>query len=162
MKQLSIFSMHDSYEPDLWTLRVDGASRGNPGPAGIGIVITRAEQVVMRDGFFIGHRTNNEAEYMALLIGLVAVTELMPAGDLLAIRSDSQLLVRQMTGHYKVRQQHLVGLYEQAQRLLRGIDWSIQHIVREQNSEADALANRGIDMHCPVPLRWHHIYTLLR
>ncbi len=127
------------------TVRSDGASRGNPGPAGIGAVVevegggTRVEV-----SEYIGETTNNVAEYRALLRGLEEAEKLSPGG--LTVLSDSELLVRQLTGEYKVRAKHLLPLVQEALARLRRFPGArILHVGRKDNDEADRLANRAID-----------------
>lgn len=127
------------------TIHVDGGSRGNPGPAAGGIVVRRDDgQLLLEAAYFFGEQTNNAAEYMALLKALERVEPLgRPAIDIV---SDSELLVRQITGEYRVKSPTLAALYEQVQvRLLRVGRWSIRHVKREQNARADALANMALD-----------------
>ncbi len=129
-------------------LRTDGASRGNPGHAGIGAVI-EAEGSGDRLEFcaYIGRATNNVAEYRALLLGLDEVEKLAPAS--LTVLSDSELLVRQLSGEYKVKSANLKPLFLDACRRLRRIPGvRILHVRREENERADRLANRAIDAHC--------------
>ncbi len=130
---------------DLHTANVDGASRNNPGPASYGVIIRDpAGRVVFRTGKYLGVRTNNVAEYHALIAALdYAAAHHIRA---LRVRSDSELLVRQMKGIYKVKQAHLKPLREQARKLALGLErFEIEHVRREQNSEADALANEALD-----------------
>ena len=124
---------------------IDGASRGNPGPAAYAVVLQGpGGQTLAEIGKYFGRATNNVAEYYGLIAALDAaqsrgVTRLL-------IRSDSELLVRQMQGRYKVKSADLRPLHERAQKLARGFDYfAIEHVPREQNSEADALANRALD-----------------
>ncbi len=127
------------------TLRTDGGARGNPGPAGIGFVLTgHDEQHIARGGAFIGEATNNIAEYRALLWGLRVADE---AGvSVLKVYSDSELLVKQMNGVYRVKHPNMKPLFEQAKSLVARFERvTIAHIRREQNSEADALANEAMD-----------------
>ena len=126
-------------------IHIDGASRGNPGPAGVGVVIIGPDgDVVERLHRGIGEATNNVAEYRALLLGLERAQALDYAD--VDVYSDSELLVRQLQGRYLVKNPALKKLYEQAkERIGRCQSFSIQHVPREQNAEADALANRGID-----------------
>jgi ribonuclease HI len=127
-------------------LHFDGGSRGNPGPAAVGILLADADTgaAIHEGGYFIGKTTNNVAEYKALLQGLDLAAELEPAS--VTIFSDSELLVRQLTGQYKVKSQALKPLFEQAQaKLVKLGDWSIQHVRREMNQTADALANAAMD-----------------
>jgi probable phosphoglycerate mutase len=124
---------------------IDGASRGNPGPAAYAVVLQGpGGQTQLEIGKYFGRATNNVAEYYALIAALDAaqsrgITRLL-------IRSDSELLVRQMQGRYKVKSADLKPLHERAQKMARGFgDFAIEHVPREQNSEADALANRALD-----------------
>ena len=126
-------------------LFVDGACRGNPGPASYGFILYKGDQPLLRGRGFLGEATNNIAEYTALIKGLEAAWK---AGvrDSLEIYSDSQLLVRQMEGIYKVRQGHLKGLHSQAQTLLKRFRQArIFHVERDLNREADRLANKVLD-----------------
>lgn len=130
------------------TLYVDGASRGNPGPSGIGIVVKdRHGKVIKEIPEYIGRFTNNVAEYRALLRALEEAKE-MGATDVV-IRSDSELLISQLDGSYKVKSPDLTPLYLEATRLLRGFRWSAERVPRGQNAAADALANRAINRELP-------------
>jgi ribonuclease HI len=126
-------------------LHTDGGSRGNPGPAGYGVVLADAAGKVIEEAAeFIGRATSNEAEYHGLLHGLrLAVAH--GAVDLL-IRADSELVVCQINGRYQVKSPKLRPLFEEARALLRGIpQWRMEHISREHNHRADMLANRAMD-----------------
>ena len=123
----------------------DGAARGNPGPAGAGVSIQDADgNVVAEVERFLGKATNNVAEYSALLCGLERAKEL--GAHELEVRSDSELLVRQMRGEYRVRHPGLKQLVVRAHELARAFD-SVEyvHVRRELNRDADRLANRAID-----------------
>jgi len=125
---------------------IDGGARGNPGPAGAGVVIRdRADaRVLYEAGVFLGKMTNNQAEYHGLLAGLRAASEL-GATEVEAL-SDSELLVRQMLGQYRVRNAGLLGLYEKAQQLARRFArCEFRHVRREQNKDADRLANQAMN-----------------
>ena len=126
----------------LWT---DGAARGNPGPAGAGIMLkSAAGEVLAAEGTFLGHTTNNVAEYRALLLGLERAVAL--GVRQIEVRADSELLIKQLLGEYRVRNEGLRPLYEQAQALLRHFEaFRLKHVRREHNAEADRLANEGID-----------------
>jgi ribonuclease HI len=126
-------------------VNVDGGARGNPGPAAIGIVIRDGEGNVLQDlGETIGEATNNVAEYKALIRGIEMAVEL--GGDELEIRGDSELVVKQMLGQYKVKHADMKPLHARAKQALAGVsEWSIGHVRREQNSEADALVNQALD-----------------
>ncbi len=132
------------------TLFVDGGARGNPGPAGAGVMLEEGEKVV-RFGEYLGEATNNVAEYKALLLGLQAAID-MGVREL-EIRSDSELMVRQLNGQYKVKSPVLMDLYFSAIKLLSGFrKSSLKHVPREENKEADRLANMAIDTKGPVKL----------
>lgn len=126
----------------LWT---DGGARGNPGPAGIGVVMTDAQgEVVAEIAEYIGEATNNQAEYRALIAGLTRAREL--AATVVDIRMDSELVVRQLNGEYKVKNENMKPLYVQATALLKTFArYTIQHVRREQNAEADKLVNQALD-----------------
>lgn len=131
--------------PCIHLANIDGASRGNPGPAAYAVVIRDAEgKIVLELAKKMGRETNNVAEYYALLAALdFATTHGIKA---LRIRSDSELLVRQMQGRYKVKSADLKPLYERAYRLTRQLQYfSIEHVRREMNRDADALANVALD-----------------
>ena len=129
------------------TLRLytDGAARGNPGPAGLGLVIEDAEGMRLWGGCrYIGTATNNVAEYLALIEGLKKAAEWKP--DRLEVFLDSQLVVEQMGGRYRVKNANLAPLHRQATDLLKGFaEATVNHVERERNKGADALANRAID-----------------
>jgi ribonuclease HI len=124
---------------------VDGASRGNPGPSGIGIVIEDREGATkVKISSYIGRTTNNQAEYRALIVGLREAVRLK--AEHVDIMSDSELLVEQVCGRYKVRSPKLRSLFEEVKELLAGFRSSaISYIPREQNRVADALANQAFD-----------------
>ena len=123
----------------------DGAARGNPGPAGIGVVVEDERGRVLREvSQFVGRKTNNQAEYMALIQGLEAAAEYQ--ADAVQVRLDSELLVCQLRGEYKVKSPLLKPLMSQVQDLLaRYKVVGIEHIERQYNRAADRLANRAID-----------------
>jgi ribonuclease HI len=126
-------------------VETDGAARGNPGPAGIGVVVTQADGAVLStiaEG--IGETTNNVAEYTAAIEGLRRARELGATNVLL--RSDSRLLVEQLAGRFKVKNERLKRLHRQATDLARGFATiAYEHVPRESNKHADALANEGVD-----------------
>lgn len=123
----------------------DGAARGNPGPAGAGAVLATTDgRVVAEVARGLGEATNNVAEYTAAILGLERAAEL--GADEVTLRSDSQLLVNQLTGRYRVRTAHLVPLHRRALELARGFRRvRFEHVPRERNVEADRLANAGVD-----------------
>lgn len=123
----------------------DGASRGNPGEGGAGVVITdNMGNEVFSKGFYLGPCTNNEAEYKALIIGLAEASG--GECDNINIFLDSQLIVRQINGEYQVKNKNLLLLYEQVMDLLTFFrKYRVEHIPRSQNTRADQLANEGID-----------------
>lgn len=126
------------------TIHVDGGSRGNPGAAGAGVVIRGDEGPLFEAGYFLGEQTNNAAEYLALIHALEEVVQF--AAQPITICSDSELLVRQVLGEYRVKSPTLAELFGRAQRLLLRLpQWQIQHVPRERNRRADELANLAMD-----------------
>ena len=124
---------------------IDGGSRGNPGPASYGVVIRDGRgEIVAKLKKYIGRMTNNVAEYY----GLIAAMDYAQSHGIRALRieSDSELLVKQMRGQYKVKSEDLRPLFERAQKMSKAFDpFRIEHVYREQNREADALANEALD-----------------
>lgn len=127
------------------TLFTDGGSRGNPGPAGIGAVLYDEEQQeVHAISQFIGRETNNVAEYRALEEGLKAAHA--HGAAYVDIRMDSQLIVRQLSGQYRVKNAGLRPIFQRVQALLEQFEgYTCQHVPRAQNVRADALANQAMD-----------------
>jgi len=126
-------------------LHVDGGSRGNPGPAGCGVVLLdESGGVIAERSQFIGRATSNEAEYRALILGIETAREY--GASAVIIRADSQLLVRQINGRYKVKSSRLKPLFQTVQSALSTFDlWHAEHVPRELNRRADALANEAMD-----------------
>jgi len=125
----------------------DGASKGNPGDAGIGVVISTEDGTVLREiGEYIGQTTNNVAEYTALIRGLREAADL--GATSVDISTDSELMARQLSGVYKVKSPNLKPLFEETVGLLRHFKRvSISHVMRELNKRADQLANEGVRNH---------------
>ena len=128
-------------------LRTDGASRGNPGHAAAGVVIERTDGTVRATGkLYLGMMTNNQAEYRALILGLQSIARYTPAA--VRVYLDSELVVRQMTGQYRVRDEALRPLYDEARRLAAALPAvSFIHVPRGKNTLADKLANQALDAH---------------
>jgi ribonuclease HI len=132
-------------------LHVDGACRGNPGP-GAAAAVVRDERgtVLLERGFHLGETTNNVAEYTALLRGLELVQGLAAERKekpKVLVRSDSELMVRQLAGAYRVKDAKLQALYVKTRGLLNAMPGSsVEHVPRERNRDADALANRVLDL----------------
>lgn len=129
-------------------LFIDGASRNNPGPAGAGIYLLKDNICILEKGFYLGSKTNNQAEYIALIIGLDLSLQLIKPelnNNILNIFSDSLLLVNQIKGIYKVKNPDLILLYQKSKNLLSACQYQITHVLREKNKFADKLANYGID-----------------
>jgi ribonuclease H / adenosylcobalamin/alpha-ribazole phosphatase len=126
-------------------INADGGARGNPGPAGIGAVVADLDGTVLAEvAEGIGWTTNNVAEYKAVIAGLERARDL--GARRVLVRADSLLVISQLKGAWKVRQEHLKPLWEQARRLARGFEkvtW--EHVRRERNRAADALANKAMD-----------------
>jgi len=131
--------------PAAYQANIDGGSRGNPGPASYGVVVRDERgEIVAKLKKYIGRTTNNVAEYYSL----IAALDYAQSSGVRALRveSDSQLLVMQMRGHYKVKSADLRPLYERAKKMAQTMaSFKIEHVYREQNSEADALANEAMD-----------------
>jgi len=123
----------------------DGGARGNPGPAGYGVVLQdQTGRKVATRSEYLGHQTNNFAEYQGLIAALEYAVEHGPRA--LKVISDSELLVRQIKGIYKVKNATLKDLHARAKELIGRLEWfSIDHALREHNQEADQLANEAMD-----------------
>lgn len=126
-------------------VRSDGAARGNPGPAGAGVVVSDERgRVLARLARYLGKATNNQAEYAALLLALETAAAHHP--EHLDVLLDSELVVRQLQGLYRVRSPELRPLYERSRKLLQHFpSVTIRHVPRQENRQADALANKAID-----------------
>lgn len=148
---------------DLWTLYIDGASRNNPGPSAAGVYLLKNGKVAEKRGFFIGLKTNNQAEYLALLLGMLVLQKYVKTGDTVSIISDSELMVKQLKGEYKVRMPTLKPLFALAHAMLYMLKGTVKHVLRADNKEADKMANYGLDNKVSVPpefieaLRKHEI-----
>ncbi len=131
--------------PDEAILWSDGAARGNPGPAGTGAILKAPDgRVLAAEGRYLGHTTNNVAEYKALLMGLERALEL--GVKRIEVRADSELLIKQLLGEYRVKNEGLKPLHAEASALLGRFEaFKLSHVRRELNTEADQLANAGID-----------------
>ena len=131
--------------PEKIIIHIDGGSRGNPGPAAAGFTLAdSAGTQLVGKGFFLGRATNNIAEYTSFLKALEAAKQ--AGAEQLTVYSDSELVVRQITGKYKVKKANLKTLYQQVGQLLSSLEgFTITHIPRMQNTEADKLANRALD-----------------
>ena len=133
-------------EADLIVVNVDGASRGNPGESGIGVVIFDKDSNLINEACdYLGVATNNIAEYKALILGIKLSAEYNAKRIL--FKSDSELMVKQIKGEYRVKNTQLKILFAEVQSLLKKLpNWKIMHVPREENKEADLLANKGVDM----------------
>jgi ribonuclease HI len=121
---------------------VDGGSHGSPGPSGIGVLITKPDGEMIRIARWIGHHDNNVAEYAALLEALQRALDLKATS--LSVYTDSELVVKQMTGEYSCRSPRLYSLHWTCRKLSRTLKFCIAHISREQNQEANRLANHAV------------------
>lgn len=135
------------------TLFADGGSRGNPGPAASAAVLLDPHgELVEEVGAFLGVATNNVAEWTALVLGLEAAAK--RGIRRLAVRMDSELVVKQLHGQYRVKHVGLQPLYRRAQHLLRGFaEVEIRHVPRKENAIADRLVNRLLDQEAPAPAK---------
>ena len=141
----SLLEPHDGPPAHYLVAHSDGGARGNPGPAGYGVVIKdESGKKVATLSEYLGHQTNNYAEYQGLLAALDYALQHGPKA--LKVIGDSELLVKQIRGEYKVKSPALQDLYQQAKSRIARLDWfSIQHVLRERNHEADRLANLAMD-----------------
>jgi ribonuclease HI len=123
----------------------DGASRGNPGPASAGaVLLDQAGKILAEISQRLGRATNNEAEYAALILALRKAREL--GIGTVSVKADSQLVIRQLTGEYKVKHPEMKKRHAEAMGLLKEFSaWSASHVPREQNEHADKLANAALD-----------------
>jgi ribonuclease HI len=142
----SLFTEQSPSTPDHYVVAyIDGGARGNPGPSGYGVVIQdESGKKIAALSEYLGHQTNNFAEYQ----GLIAALEyaIQHGYKALKVVSDSELLVRQIKGIYKVKNPTLQDLHARARQLIRKLDWfSIGHVLRGKNQEADRLANAAMD-----------------
>jgi ribonuclease HI len=140
-------------QPAVLTIYTDGASRGNPGAAAFAYVIAQDGQPPIEEAGCLGTLTNNQAEYTALIKALEHALDLGPEHRVM-LHSDSELMVKQMNGLYRVKNPELIDLYEQARSLVRrfpaGV--TIRHVRRAENSRADALGNEALDgLRSPTP-----------
>ncbi len=127
------------------TSHIDGGSRGNPGPAGAGVVLRAGDgRPLLEAGYFLGRATNNVAEYSAFLRGVEAALDL--GASCLTAFSDSELLVKQVNGQYRVKNPTLKGLHKTVMARLSKLEqWKVRHVPREMNERADELANAAMD-----------------
>jgi ribonuclease HI len=135
----------DSETPQRLVVNVDGGARGNPGPAAIAAVIqSPAGEVLEEHGERIGEATNNVAEYKALLLGIARAAAL--GAEEVELLGDSELIVKQVKGEYKVKDATMRELHAEVSRALQPFErWSIRHVPRAQNAEADRLVNKVLD-----------------
>jgi ribonuclease HI len=141
-----LFAASRLHTPEVYLVaHIDGGSRGNPGPAGYGVVVTDQDRnKIAALSEYLGHQTNNYAEYHGLLAALDYA--LMHSHKALKVIGDSELLVKQIRGEYKVKSPALQDLYQQAKEKIAKLEWFvIQHVLREKNHEADRLANFAMD-----------------
>lgn len=125
-------------------VNVDGGARGNPGPAAIGVVIRQGDEVIADLSERIGEATNNIAEYRALIAGINRAAEL--GATEIDLVGDSELVVKQVRGEYKVKNAGIKPLHSEVLAALEPFDeWTIEHVRREENAEADALVNQALD-----------------
>ena len=160
MKQMDLFGTQQVLKQDeqivSWKLFIDGASKNNPGPAGSGIVLLKNNEIICRQGFYLGTKTNNQAEYYALALGVFFAKKYIEKNEKLTIISDSQLLVRQMNGIYKVKDAGLRQLKDLSALWLRGYSVKIEHVLRAYNTLADEMANRGVEKKTSLPQEFLH------
>lgn len=145
MKKVKLLMTQPNKSNKRLFLSTDGGARGNPGPAGAGFVLyNHAGEVIFADGKYLGENTNNVAEYTALILGLEKALE-MNAQEIV-IKMDSELIVKQMSGEYKIKQPHLQELAAEVRDLLKQFDsFEFKHVLRHLNKAADEQVNKAID-----------------
>lgn len=154
MKQMDLWATMPTIkkeEPVIWFLFIDGACKNNPGPSALGFVLKKNKEIICQQGFYLGKKTNNQAEYFGLVVGVFFAKKYIQKYEQLIIISDSQLLVRQMNGIYKVKDAALRQLKDLAVVWLHGYRYKIEHVLREFNTLADAMANYGVDKKISLP-----------
>ena len=135
-----------------WKIFIDGASRGNPGLSGAGVYIACDDEVRVEKGIFLGKRTNNQAEYLALALSMFFLKkEHVDNKSSIVITSDSELLVRQMKNKYRIKDKTLQKIKQLIDTLLKDLSPTFEHVLRVNNKKADALANQGVDKKTPMP-----------
>ncbi len=142
----SLFTPRNAPTPERYIIaHIDGGARGNPGPAGYGVVVSDSSgKRVAELSEYIGHKSNNVAEYSGLLGALKY--SLQHGERALKVISDSELMVKQLNGIYKVKSPDLKALYDEAQAMIRRLDWfRAEHVLRAKNKDADRLANEAMD-----------------
>lgn len=144
-------------EENTLKLYTDGGARDNPGEAGCGFVIIEglpgAEKILKKCGKYLGQATNNQAEYMGVIEGLRWINKNLPHNNQITIYMDSNLVVQQLNGVFKVKTAHLKSLWTDAHNLLKKfISFKIEHIPRDENSQADELANLAMDNRSDITL----------
>ena len=140
--QAKISKRQSTGKEKIIEIYIDGASSGNPGPAGIGVILIQSGRRLKELCVHLGNQTNNVAEYTALIFGLQEAKAF--GANAVKVYSDSQLLCRQVNNQYKIKSPNLIGLYHQVQHLLPMFDFvDIEHIPREKNHQADKLAKQA-------------------
>ncbi|MBI4836550.1 MAG: ribonuclease HI family protein [Candidatus Abawacabacteria bacterium] len=135
----------------IFALYTDGGARGNPGPAAWGFVIYQNRNLIAQGSGYLGHTTNNVAEYTACVEGLRHIKNTWGLGHTIHCYADSQLLIEQLNGRYKVKAAHLKPLIETIHALTFEQTVTFDHIRREKNTEADKLVNITLDKQPPTP-----------
>ena len=156
MKQLSVFNNLEKHSH--WNLYIDGASRNNPGESGVGIFILKNDKKFLEHSFYLGIKTNNQAEYLALLLGLTLLKSYLNPEDRIEIISDSELLIKQINGQYAVKNHELKKLYQDVKHLLLNLNYKAIHVLRQNNKVADKLANKAIDEKIPATIELKNMW----
>lgn len=138
-----------SGNPKQLTVHIDGGARGNPGPAGVGVIVSADDVPVLERGYYLGETTNNVAEYTGLIRGVELCKTLEP--DAVVFVSDSLLIVNQVHGRWKIKADHLRSLCAEARAALETLPrWELMHVKRELNKRADEMANLAMDTRADV------------
>jgi len=147
----------------MWEIFVDGASRGNPGFSGAGIYIKYENESILKKGIFLGKKTNNQAEYLALALALFYLKKELSKSESqnhnIKVTSDSELLIKQMKGEYKVKNPILKQIKNLIDLFLQDTNCKFKHVLRENNKIADKLANVGIDEKNEIPISFANLLS---
>ncbi len=157
---LAATTSHPKSIHSTWNIFIDGASRGNPGLSGAGIYIEYNNKKIASKSVFLGEKTNNQAEYLALALGIYFLKKELAKKNPphnITITSDSELLIKQMRGEYKVKDKTLAKLKSIALSLIDNLKCNFVHVLRINNKKADKLANIAIDKRYKIPAEFSKI-----
>lgn len=162
-KKTSVADSSNTANKQVFSIFIDGAARGNPGESGAGIFIALNGKDLLKKGFYLGTKTNNQAEYLALALALLLFHEFLAKHNvkpsLVSFFSDSELLVKQMNHTYKTKNPILKQLQAFIATQLKHTHYTFTHVMREKNKIADKLANQGVDQKIPPPSSYQKLLS---